>query len=51
MRKNANYVQKAKILKIILVELFVDTKKQLYIQEKELFESVKVLNGCQWQGL
>lgn len=51
MRKTAEKNKKIEIIKLIVVELFVDTKKQLYIQEKELFEIVKVLNGLWWQTL
>ena len=47
-RKNLNNNWKAKIIKLIVVELFIDTKKQLYIQENELFETIKVLNGSDW---
>lgn len=49
-RKTANNNKKAKIISFIMVELFIDTKKQLYIQENELFEYIKVLNGLKWQG-
>ncbi|MGH1540669.1 MAG: hypothetical protein ACRBHB_09615 [Arenicella sp.] len=36
--------KKVKIMKMICVELSIDTKKQLYVQENELFELIKVLN-------
>jgi len=44
-RKTLDSTGKANMIKLIVVELFVDTKKQLYIQENELFEYIKVLNG------
>jgi len=44
VRKHSTYEQKGVILQVILVQLSVDTKKQLYIQEKELFEIIKVGN-------
>ena len=49
-RKTLDSTGKANMIKLIVVELFVDTKKQLYIQENELFEYIKVLNGWNWQG-
>lgn len=49
-RKNANNSKKVQLIRLIVVELLVDTKKQLYIQENELFEYIKVLNGLLWQG-
>jgi len=42
--KNADTDKKVEIIKMICVELYVDTKKQLYIQENELFELIKILN-------
>lgn len=44
LRKNADENWKATLLSIILVQLFIDTKKQLYIQENELFETIKIFN-------
>jgi len=41
-RKNGNKETKIAIMKLILVELFIDTKKQLHIQENELFEYIKI---------
>lgn len=41
-RKNWNKQTKILIMKLILVELFIDTKKQLHIQENELFEYIKI---------
>lgn len=49
-RKTISSHQKALLIRIIVEELFVDTKKQLYIQENELFEYIKILNGYYWQG-
>ena len=37
--------------KLIVVELFIDTKKQLYIQENKLFKLIKVLSNCKWQPI
>lgn len=49
-REKASNDKKLKLIKMIVVELFVDTKKQLFIQEEELFEYIKVLNGLKWHG-
>lgn len=43
-RKKANYVGKGVILRLILLELIADPKKQLKIQEDELFEHIKMYN-------
>ncbi len=44
VRKKWNKSDRVSIMKLILVELFIDNKKQLYIQEKELFEIIKIYN-------
>ena len=49
-RKNGDRDTKLEIIKLIVVELFVDTKKQLYVQENELFEIIKVSCSYVWQG-
>ena len=49
MRKKADYEWRIDLIKIIAVQLFVDNKKQLYLQEKELFEYIKVFNMFKWQ--
>ena len=49
-RESSSDSQKLQIIRIIVVELFIDTKKQLYVQENELFELVKFLDGLCWQG-
>lgn len=47
-RKNADYNKKLEIIKNIVVELKIDIEKRLYIQENELFEIVRWLNGLEW---
>ncbi len=42
--KNGDLNKKIEIIEMIVLELFVDTKKQLYIQENELFEIIRILN-------
>gem|GEM_PF-3474191 len=41
-RKQGNKNDRVAIMKLILVELFIDNQKQLHIQEKELFEIIKI---------
>jgi hypothetical protein len=41
----ANLEKRYEIIKMISIELFIDTKKQLYIQENELFEIIIILNS------
>ena len=43
-RKNWDDVKKLRFIKTIVVELEIDTKKELYIEEIKLFEFIKVLN-------
>lgn len=50
-RKNADYEKKLKIIQTVFVELKIDTKKQLYIQENELFEIIKIFNSSEWFGI
>ena len=49
--KNGDNQTKLALIKLIVVELFVDTKKRLYIEEKQLFQYIKVLNGFNWQPI
>ena len=46
--KTGNTSTRVLIMKLMLVELFVDTKKQFYIQEKELFEIIKIYKNNVW---
>jgi DNA invertase Pin-like site-specific DNA recombinase len=43
-RKSYNEYQKALIISKILVELFVDDKKRLYIEEKPLYKTLRTVN-------
>gem|GEM_PF-1960076 len=43
-RKTWNDDKKLRFIKNITVELYVTTKKELYIQENKLFELIKVFN-------
>lgn len=52
--KTLDNSKKLQIIKNIVVELKVDNKKQLYIQENELFQAIKTLNNLisvVWQGV
>ncbi len=44
--KNGDTEKKSDIIKMMCIELHVDTKKQLYIRENELFEIIRFLNSA-----
>ena len=46
--KNADNEKKNQIIKMIVVELFVDEKKTLYIKENAVFEALRELNYIEW---
>ncbi len=48
--KTANNNKKIRIIKMIAVELFVDTEKTLYIKENAVFEALRSLNCSRWLG-
>lgn len=47
-RKTWGNEKKGLFIKKIIVELKINNKKELYIQEIKLFELIKVLNGYKW---
>lgn len=47
--KTADRYAKSLIIKMISVELFVDTEKRLYIKENAVFEGLRNLNNYVWQ--
>lgn len=49
-RKNASSNEKILIIKFIVVALYLDNKKQLHIEENELFKGIKKYNCTDWQG-
>ena len=47
--KNGDRYIKSLIIKMIVVELFVDTEKRLIIKENAVFEWLRNLTNCEWQ--
>lgn len=46
--KNSDKLKKAKIIRLICLELILDNKKQLTIKENKLFEIIKSFNCNEW---
>lgn len=49
--KDANLFKKAIMIRMICPELFVDTKKALYIKERELFEEARNIVDSVWLSM
>jgi hypothetical protein len=47
--KSLDRYSKAEVIKIISVELILDNEKRLQIAENSIFESLRMLNICNWQ--
>lgn len=49
--KKADTSKKCEIVKSIVVELFIDSEKRLYIKENAVFEGLRSLNYTEWSPI
>lgn len=47
---SANYIEYARIIKLICFRVSFDKEKALYLEERELFREIRSLNNTVWLG-